>query len=408
CCVCYDDYHCVECDECFEVNGQCESGGDHCAVCCENNGWLCPECGECIEVSGATVCRDCGVCENCAEFCGICGDFCIECAMFEEKLHCGECGECFEGNALMYCSDCYLCENCTEMCPECWDYCADCGVKSGTHCPDCKGCYSIYGECGECGKCGNCIDYCDECGHCSECAVEFKYHCVDCGVCADVLGRAYEYCWDCMKCSDCLGDEYCWVCGGCRECLAKEFNYEWHCAVCLACDSEIDFCQDCGVCEDCCLCGVTSGINGKVEGIKKNETVEIMLIPFGKEEPLFEKTATADDDDYSFDNVPAGKYVLRIVKNGEVIYEENIIVGKETASHNPNVSPEPSAYLLGDVNSDGAINQYDYILVKRHYFGTRYLTDIEMLPADVNEDGKVDQYDYILICRHYFGTFVIA
>ncbi len=63
---------------------------------------------------------------------------------------------------------------------------------------------------------------------------------------------------------------------------------------------------------------------------------------------------------------------------------------------------------LGDVNSDGAINQYDYILVKRHYFGTRYLTDDELARADANKDGAVNQYDYILIKRHYFGTYVIG
>ncbi len=62
----------------------------------------------------------------------------------------------------------------------------------------------------------------------------------------------------------------------------------------------------------------------------------------------------------------------------------------------------------GDVNNDGAIDQYDYILVKRHYFETRYLTDDEMTRADVNSDGAVNQYDYILIKRHYFGTFVIG
>lgn len=62
----------------------------------------------------------------------------------------------------------------------------------------------------------------------------------------------------------------------------------------------------------------------------------------------------------------------------------------------------------GDVNDDGAINQYDYILVKRHYFETRILTDAEYSRADVNSDGKVDQYDYILIARHYFGTYTIA
>ncbi|MBR6562566.1 MAG: InlB B-repeat-containing protein, partial [Clostridia bacterium] len=62
---------------------------------------------------------------------------------------------------------------------------------------------------------------------------------------------------------------------------------------------------------------------------------------------------------------------------------------------------EPVTAALGDVNSDGAINQYDYILVKRHYFGTRYLTDDETTRGDVNRDGTVNQFDYILICRHY-------
>ncbi|MBE6682542.1 MAG: DUF1080 domain-containing protein [Ruminococcaceae bacterium] len=64
--------------------------------------------------------------------------------------------------------------------------------------------------------------------------------------------------------------------------------------------------------------------------------------------------------------------------------------------------------MLGDINNDEAINQYDYILVKRHYFETRYLTDDEMTRADVNGDGNVNQYDYILIKRHYFGTYVIG
>ena len=71
----------------------------------------------------------------------------------------------------------------------------------------------------------------------------------------------------------------------------------------------------------------------------------------------------------------------------------------------PVVEPE---YTLGDVNDDGKIDQYDYILVKRHYFETRILSEDEALRADVNKDNKVDQYDYILIARHYFGTFVIG
>ncbi len=73
----------------------------------------------------------------------------------------------------------------------------------------------------------------------------------------------------------------------------------------------------------------------------------------------------------------------------------------------PPVNP-PVSGASGDVNADGAINQYDYILVKRHYFGTRCLTDDEMPRADVNSDGIVNQYDYILIKRHYFGTYTIG
>ncbi len=73
----------------------------------------------------------------------------------------------------------------------------------------------------------------------------------------------------------------------------------------------------------------------------------------------------------------------------------------------PDPDPEPAG-MLGDVNNDGVINQYDYILIKRHHFSTRTLTEAESVRADVNKDGIVNQYDYLLVARHYFGTYVIA
>ena len=63
---------------------------------------------------------------------------------------------------------------------------------------------------------------------------------------------------------------------------------------------------------------------------------------------------------------------------------------------------------MGDINYDDVIDQFDYILVKRHYFETRYLTDEEAPRADINGDGEVNQFDYILIKRHYFGTYRIV
>ena len=84
------------------------------------------------------------------------------------------------------------------------------------------------------------------------------------------------------------------------------------------------------------------------------------------------------------------------------------IKSKEEPPIDPEEPPVDDEGTLGDVNADGSIDQFDYILVKRHYFGTRDLTGLEMARADVNHDGEVNQFDYILIKRHYFGSYKIA
>ncbi len=63
--------------------------------------------------------------------------------------------------------------------------------------------------------------------------------------------------------------------------------------------------------------------------------------------------------------------------------------------------------LLGDVNGDGDIDAYDYILVKRYHFNTVTLNESQLLAADVNNDKAVNEYDYILLKRHHFGTYKI-
>ena len=111
--------------------------------------------------------------------------------------------------------------------------------------------------------------------------------------------------------------------------------------------------------------------------------------------------------------------------SNEELFALNFYVKNATPDPNPNPNPNPDPdpnpdvdpnpdpddekpmpiYSIGDVNGDDKVDQYDYILVKRHYFGTRILNEIEILTADVNADGTVNQYDYILIKRIYFGTF---
>ncbi len=62
---------------------------------------------------------------------------------------------------------------------------------------------------------------------------------------------------------------------------------------------------------------------------------------------------------------------------------------------------------LGDVDNDGDIDQFDYLLVKRSYFNTYKLSDDESERADIDGSGSVDQLDYIYIKRAYFNTYII-
>ena len=60
---------------------------------------------------------------------------------------------------------------------------------------------------------------------------------------------------------------------------------------------------------------------------------------------------------------------------------------------------------LGDVNLNGEVEKYDYILVKRIVLGTLTPNGEQTANADANQNGEVEKYDYILIKRVYFGTF---
>ena len=53
----------------------------------------------------------------------------------------------------------------------------------------------------------------------------------------------------------------------------------------------------------------------------------------------------------------------------------------------------------GDVNSNGLLEKYDYILVKRAIINTIELNEAQQEAADVNENGSVEKYDYIVLKR---------
>ncbi len=62
----------------------------------------------------------------------------------------------------------------------------------------------------------------------------------------------------------------------------------------------------------------------------------------------------------------------------------------------------------GDVNGDGDVDKFDYVLVKRSIVGNVELGDLESFATDVNKNGEADKYDYILIKRSILGTYEIG
>ncbi len=66
------------------------------------------------------------------------------------------------------------------------------------------------------------------------------------------------------------------------------------------------------------------------------------------------------------------------------------------------------ATSVGDINDNGKIDMTDYILLKRAYFGTYDLTEIQNRCGDINGNDKIDMTDYILLKRIYFGTYSIG
>ncbi len=65
----------------------------------------------------------------------------------------------------------------------------------------------------------------------------------------------------------------------------------------------------------------------------------------------------------------------------------------------PVVDPD---FQAGDVNADGVIDMFDYLMVRTMYFGAYYGTDGERQRADVNADGTIDMFDYLLVKTAYF------
>ena len=68
---------------------------------------------------------------------------------------------------------------------------------------------------------------------------------------------------------------------------------------------------------------------------------------------------------------------------------------------------EELVYYYGDVDENGNIDKFDYILVKRYCLETVTFNDEQLVRGDVDGSGDIDKFDYIIIKRHCLETIEI-
>ena len=153
----------------------------------------------------------------------------------------------------------------------------------------------------------------------------------------------------------------------------------------------------------------------------KNAIPEMELVGAGFEilssEPIFKEDANAIYDEESLE-VKVFENDISISEFKEMI-ENEIVVTDEEGNEIPEDyllktgmkidAKEPiDIIVMGDVNGDGLVNQYDYILIRRHYLETFTLEGAFLKAACISNGESVVIYDYIYVKRAYFGTLDLA
>ena len=108
-------------------------------------------------------------------------------------------------------------------------------------------------------------------------------------------------------------------------------------------------------------------------------------------------TATASDA-YSFENVAAGTYTLKVSKLHHVTREYTVTVADEA------VTQDVKIHMIGDIDGIGSANMGDISIMYAHIKGTVLITDeYKLLVADVSGDA-LNMGDFAALYAHIKGT----
>lgn len=143
---------------------------------------------------------------------------------------------------------------------------------------------------------------------------------------------------------------------------------------------------------------------GTVKTFKTNsedsETTEtkIELIRTGEEKASYTLfVAGTGVQEYSFESVSEGNYILRVSKKNHATREYEITVVSDS------VNCELVIHLSGDLNGDGRVNTIDTARANAHARGTVSLQGYESVCSDINGDGKINTLDVARINMHVRG-----
>ena len=130
--------------------------------------------------------------------------------------------------------------------------------------------------------------------------------------------------------------------------------------------------------------------------------VTLQLILEGLSEPAYETTVKGNTVAYSFADVAAGTYTMKVSKANHVTREYTVVVGTD------DVTQDAKIHLLGDINGDGKVTTIDFGRANSHARGVAILTGYELLCVDtVKQDGLVTTADAGRVNAHARGTSLL-
>jgi len=105
--------------------------------------------------------------------------------------------------------------------------------------------------------------------------------------------------------------------------------------------------------------------------------------------------ATGENSTYSFSDVAAGTYTMRVSKTNHITREYEVVVGTEAVAKDVKICPK------GDVNLDGEVNADDLTALARHVAKIEILEDsYALLCSDVDDNGTQSADDLTKLARY--------